>query len=63
VAKQQTVRIAAQAMHGRSARVSVGVRDVWLVIDGMFEDAEVNNPGDALWTLLAEQMFRYIDTY
>lgn len=44
VAKQQTVRVAAQVMHGRSSRVSVGVWDVWLVIDGMFEDAEVNNP-------------------
>ena len=44
VAKQQAVRIAAQVMYGGSARVSVGVRDVWLVVDGMFEDAEVNNP-------------------
>ncbi len=49
VAKQQAVRVAAQVMHGGSARVSVGVRDVWLVIDGMFEDAEVNNPDGALW--------------
>ena len=43
VAQQQAVRVAAQVMHGRSARVSFGIRDVWLVVDGMLKDAEVNN--------------------
>ena len=43
--------------------LSVGVWDVWLVIDGMFEDAEVNSLDGVLWALLAEQMFQYIGTY
>jgi hypothetical protein len=48
---------------GGGSPLSVGIRDVWLVIGGMFKDAEVNNSDGALWALLAVHAFRYINMF